>query len=71
MQHLFDILIICKQSIHCLLQEREALILLCPQHVKQLLSWVGSNPRLMVAALSILSFRHGNAPFDLNLCEFS
>ena len=36
-------------------QDRRRLLNKCPDHVRQLLRWVGNNPRLLVAALSILS----------------
>ena len=37
------------------LQDHRRLVSECPDHVRQLLGWVGNNPRLLVAALSILS----------------
>ena len=41
----------------------------CPDHVRQLLGWVGSNPRLLVTALSVLSGQESSSPKDIFLGE--
>ena len=54
--------------LYCVGQDRLRLLKKCPNHVRQLLGWVGSNPRLLVAALSILSGQEAS-PKDVFLGE--